>query len=93
VRRIPRRSFVERCTALGAALAAAPVRKGWVAMRNKPHVVVVTKMDLLPPGDPPPAIATHGDAPVFAVSAVTRAGLPDLLEALWTTLRAAAATN
>jgi len=41
VRCIPRRSFLERCTALGAALAAAPVRKGWVAMRSKPHVVVV----------------------------------------------------
>ena len=38
---IPRRSFLERCTALGAAFAASPLRKVWVPMNKQPHVVVV----------------------------------------------------
>jgi len=59
----------------------------------KPHVVVVTKMDLVPSDSPAPAIVTEGDAPVYGISAVTRGGLPELLESLWTTLRAAAAAN
>jgi GTP-binding protein len=59
----------------------------------KPHVVVLTKLDLLPPGAPLPALRPHGDAPLRAVSAVTRAGLPELLETLWQTLRAGAATS
>jgi GTP-binding protein len=59
----------------------------------KPHVVVLTKLDLRPPGDPLPALQPQGDAPVCAISAVTRAGLPELLETLWQTLRAGAATT
>jgi GTP-binding protein len=59
----------------------------------KPHVVVVTKMDLLEPGTPPPIIRTPEDVPVFAVSAVTGAGIPDLLEALWQRLRAPIAAS
>ncbi len=59
----------------------------------KPHVVVVTKLDLLAPGAPLPAIQTQGDAPVQAVSAVTRVGLPELLETLWQVLQAVAATS
>ena len=38
---IPRRSFLERCGAVGAALAALPLRKGWGSMTKQPHVVVV----------------------------------------------------
>jgi GTP-binding protein len=54
----------------------------------KPHVVVLTKVDLLPaPRSPLPTIRTEGDAPVLAISAVTRAGVPDLLEVLWRTLK------
>jgi len=59
----------------------------------KPHVVVLTKLDLLPPGAPLPVIQSQGDAPVRAISAVTRAGVPDLLETLWKTVRAGAATS
>ena len=59
----------------------------------KPHVVVLTKLDLLPPGAPLPALQAQGGAPVRAISAVTRAGLPELLETLWQTLRAGAATT
>jgi GTP-binding protein len=59
----------------------------------KPHVVVLTKLDLLAPGATLPAIEPRGDAPVCAVSAVTGAGLPQLLETLWQTLRRGAATS
>jgi GTP-binding protein len=59
----------------------------------KPHVVVVTKMDLLPPGAPPPAIHTVDDAPIIPISAVTGAGLPHLLESLWQRLRTPAPTT
>jgi GTPase len=53
----------------------------------KPHVAVLTKRDLLPTsGAPLPAIRTHDGAPVAAVSAVTGAGIPELLETLWRSL-------
>ena len=63
------------------------------ALAEKPHVVVLTKRDLLAPDARLPAIRPQGDAPVVAISAVTRAGLTDLLETLWQTLQAAAATS
>ena len=60
----------------------------------KPHVVVLTKLDLLPaPRSPLPVITTQAGAPVVAVSSVTRDGLPELLETLWQTLRVGAATK
>jgi GTPase len=59
----------------------------------KPQVVVLTKRDLLPPDVPLPGIRTQADAPVVAISAVTRDGLRDLLETLWQTLRAQAAAS
>src|SRR3989441_5827433 len=61
----------------------------------KPHIVVVTKADLLPPDTrhPTPAIRTEAGAPLLSVSAVTRTGLPALLETLWQTLQSAAVTR
>jgi GTPase len=59
----------------------------------KPHVVVVTKTDLLGPGVAPPAIRTVDGAPVLAISAVTGAGVPSLLETLWQRLRAPVAAS
>ena len=59
----------------------------------KPHVVVLTKMDLLAPRTPHPALRTDEGAPILAVSAVTREGLPDLLESLWRTLQSAVVTK
>lgn len=66
----------------------------------KPHVVVVTKEDLVSgtgyrvPGteDPIPdtrypMIRTEAGAPVLGISAVSRQGLPELLEVLWRTLK------
>ncbi len=60
----------------------------------KPHVVVLTKLDLLPASRSPlPEIRTHGGAPVAAISAVTGAGIRELLETLWHSLRAGVATS
>jgi len=64
----------------------------------KPHVAVLTKGDLVSgtgsrvPGDPIPdtrypTIRTDAGAPVATISAVTRQGVPELLELLWRTLK------
>jgi GTPase len=63
------------------------------ALAGKPHVVVLTKLDLLAPGGPPPSLVPRGGAPVCAVSAVTRVGLAELLETLWQRLQAEARTS
>jgi len=60
---------------------------------TKPQVVVVTKVDLLPPGALVPTVRPRSDTPVVAISAVTGAGVPQLLETLWHALRADAATT
>jgi len=53
----------------------------------KPHVVVLTKLDLLPtPHAQRLEILSSKGAPVVGISAVTGAGVPDLLETLWQTL-------
>ena len=59
----------------------------------KPHVVVLTKRDLAPPASPLPAVSTRAGAPVVAVSAVTRQGIPELMETLWQALPAPVATR
>ncbi len=59
----------------------------------KPHVVVLTKLDLSHPASPIPTIRTRAGAPVIAVSAVTGQGIPQLLETLWQALPAAVATK
>ncbi len=57
----------------------------------KPQVVVLTKLDLLPHGASLPTVQPRSDASVVAISAVTGAGLPQLLETLWQGLRAGVA--
>ena len=52
----------------------------------KPHVVVLTKLDISPPASRLPTIHTHAGAPVVGISAVTGAVVPELLETLWQTL-------
>src|ERR1041384_2099451 len=59
----------------------------------KPHMVVLTKLDLTHPASPIPTIRPQGGAPVLAISAVTGAGVPELLETLWQALRAGVATK
>ena len=59
----------------------------------KPHVVVITKMDLstVPhPHAPTPPLQTEAGAPVVAISAATGQGIGDLKELLWRQLRAIA---
>jgi GTP-binding protein len=56
-------------------------------LTRTPHCVVLTKTDLL--GDEPlPEVAAPEAFGVFAVSSVARAGIPELLEALWERSRA-----
>jgi len=55
----------------------------------RPHCVVLTKADLLAPGQAPPRIEAPESWGTFLVSAVARQGLADLLEALWRRVRAA----
>ncbi len=62
-------------------------------LASKPHIVVLTKADLTHPASPIPTIRTQGGAPVVAISAVTGAGVPELLETLWQALRAGVATS
>src|SRR5690606_18405033 len=57
-------------------------------LASKPHCVVVTKADLLGPDDAPPHIDAPDACGQFVVSSVTRRGLDELLEALWTQVRA-----
>ena len=52
----------------------------------KPHVVVLTKADLTPDTKHLP-LATAANVPVLTISAVTRQGVPELLEQLWKTLK------
>ena len=59
----------------------------------KPHIVVLTKVDLSHPASRIPTIRTQTGAPVVAISAVTGAGVPELLETLWQSLRAGVATR
>ena len=49
----------------------------------KPHVVVFTKADLLPPEWPEPRVAAPGAWGQFTISSVARRGLDALLEGLW----------
>ncbi|MDT8340827.1 MAG: GTPase ObgE [Longimicrobiales bacterium] len=56
-------------------------------LARTPHCLVLTKADLLPPGDPEPAPEAEGAWGSFTVSAVTRRGMAELLEALWQAVR------
>ena len=56
-------------------------------LADKPHVVVITKTDLLPPGEEPPKIEAPDAWGQYAVSAVARRGLDQLLEDLWSHVR------
>lgn len=53
------------------------------ALAEKPHCLVLTKADLLGDDDPPSVDAPEAWGQ-FVASSVSRRGLPELLEALWT---------
>jgi len=54
---------------------------------DKPHLVVISKTDLLGP-DAPPSIRAPAAAGVLAISAAARRGLDELAETLWRLARA-----
>jgi len=57
-------------------------------LASKPHVVVLTKGDLRTQHSAPRTeVRTESSAPVVEISAVTRQGVPELLELLWATLK------
>ena len=57
-------------------------------LASKPHVVVMTKADLRTTDDAPRTkIRTDAGAPLVEISAVTKQGVPALLEVLWKTLK------
>lgn len=50
----------------------------------RPHCVVITKADLVPAGEAPPSIVAPDAWGSYLISSVTRAGVAELLEGLWT---------
>jgi GTP-binding protein len=52
-------------------------------LSRTPHVVLLTKQDLLPAGAPVPALRAPAAAGVLAISSVAGTGLDDLKEFLW----------
>jgi GTP-binding protein len=59
------------------------VRRYSDALAEKPHVLLLTKRDLLPPTDPLPVMPAEGAAGVLAVSSAAGTGLEELKEFLW----------
>jgi len=53
------------------------------ALAAKPHIVLLTKRDLLPPGHPLPVVAAPEAAGVLSVSSAAGTGLDELKEFLW----------
>ncbi|HEX6644305.1 MAG TPA: GTPase ObgE [Gemmatimonadales bacterium] len=53
------------------------------ALYEKPHLVILTKRDLLPEDAPVPAVHTPDAAGLLAISSASGAGLDDLKERLW----------
>ena len=56
------------------------------ALFHKPHVVLLSKRDLLAEHDPLPVLETPGALGALAFSSVSRSGLDDLEEYLWKTV-------
>jgi GTP-binding protein len=56
-------------------------------LADKPHCVIITKSDVLGPAEEAPHVDAPGAWGEFAISAVARRGLPELLEALWLRVR------
>lgn len=56
---------------------------------EKPHCVIVTKSDILPPDASPPRIDAPQAWGQYVISSVARRGLDQLLEDLWQRVRAA----
>src|SRR5690606_21976964 len=64
-------------------LLRSELRRYSPELADKPHCVVFTKMDMLPSGTATPEVHAPDAWGMFAISAVARRGLDELLEALW----------
>ncbi|MGN6391688.1 MAG: GTPase ObgE, partial [Gemmatimonadales bacterium] len=60
------------------------VRRYSATLAETPHILVLTKRDLLAPDQPVPAVDASEAAGVLAISSATGAGLEELKEFLWT---------
>lgn len=58
-------------------------------LADRPHCVALTKADLLGPDEPAPTLEAPDAWGVYVISAVTGAGVPALLEDLWSHVREA----
>ncbi|MEE9132431.1 MAG: GTPase ObgE [Gemmatimonadota bacterium] len=56
-------------------------------LAEKPHCIVVSKVDLLAPGDDPPHVSAPDAFGTHVVSGVARAGLQGLAEGLWSVVK------
>jgi len=56
-------------------------------LAEKPHCILVSKMDLLPAEEDPPGISASDSFAVYAISGVARTGLEDLAEGLWSVVK------
>jgi GTPase len=68
-------------------LLRSELRKYSDELADKPHCLLITKVDVLGPDDKAPAIEAPHAWGQFTVSAVARRGLSELLEAMWTRVR------
>ena len=59
------------------------VRLHSAVLDRRPHLVVLSKRDILPPDAPMPPLAAPDALAVLVISSVSRAGLEPLVEALW----------
>lgn len=59
------------------------------ALFAKPHLVLLSKRDLIPPGDPVPELVTPGAIGTLEFSSAGRTGLEALCEALWSAVTTA----
>ncbi|MEO5510425.1 MAG: GTPase ObgE [Longimicrobiales bacterium] len=56
-------------------------------LADKPHCVIITKMDIMPPDAEVPTVVAPDAWGQFAISAASRRGVDGLLEALWQRVR------
>ena len=56
-------------------------------LAEKPHCIVTSKIDLLPPGEDPPRVSAPDAFATFAVSGVARTGLQELADGLWSVVK------
>jgi len=69
------------------------VRAYSAELARKPHVVLFSKRDLLPPGAPLPALEAQDALGALAFSSVSGAGLEELKEYLWKAVEQARAAD